>query len=35
MRTITFTADDRQTLAYNRYHHPDPRVQREMGLFRF
>src|SRR5512135_165564 len=29
MRTITFTADDRQALAHDRYHHPDPRVQRQ------
>jgi transposase len=32
MRTITFTADDRRTLAYDRYHHPDPRVQRKMEV---
>ncbi|MDX6391297.1 MAG: hypothetical protein QOJ73_2360 [Streptosporangiaceae bacterium] len=29
MRIITFTSDDRQALAYERYHHPDPRVQRK------
>src|SRR5512147_2661285 len=34
MRLITFTADDRQALAHDRYHHPDPRVQRKMeGLW--
>ncbi len=32
MRTITFTADDRQALAHDRYHHPDPRVQRQMEV---
>src|SRR3954466_2186902 len=32
MRTITFTADDRQALAHDRYHHPDPRVQRKMEV---
>jgi transposase len=32
MRTITFTADDRRTLAHDRYHHPDPRVQRKMEV---
>src|SRR5919107_546293 len=32
MRPITFTADDRQALAYDRYHHPDPRVQRKMEV---
>src|SRR5688500_6174565 len=29
MRIITFTPDDRRTLAHVRYHHPDPRVQRK------
>src|SRR4051812_16667639 len=29
MRTITFTAEDRRDLAHDRYHHPDPRVQRK------
>jgi transposase len=32
MRTITFTAEDRQALAHDRYHHPDPRVQRKMEV---
>src|SRR5918993_332240 len=34
MRTITFTADDRRALAHDRYHHPDPRVQRKMEVLR-
>ena len=32
MRIITFTSDDRRALAYDRYHHPDPRVQRKMEV---
>src|SRR4051794_3273010 len=32
MRPITFTADDRRALAHDRYHHPDPRVQRKMEV---
>jgi transposase len=32
MRSITFTADDRRALARDRYHHPDPRVQRKMEV---
>ena len=32
MRTIIFTADDRQALAHDRYYHPDPRVQRTMEV---
>jgi len=32
MRPITFTADDRKALAHDRYHHPDPRVQRKMEV---
>src|SRR5512135_1870920 len=32
MPTITFTADDRQALAHDRSHHPDPRVQRKMEV---
>jgi transposase len=32
MRKITITADDRQALAHDRYHHPDPRVQRKMEV---
>ena len=29
MRTITFTPEDRRDLAHDRYHYPDPRVQRK------
>jgi transposase len=32
MRLITFTADDRRALAQDRYHHPDPRIQRKMEV---
>ena len=32
MRTFTFSAEDRQDLAHDRYHHPDPRVQRKMEV---
>src|SRR3954469_11032212 len=32
MRTITFSAEDRRDLAHDRYHHPDPRVQRKMEV---
>src|SRR4051812_23380214 len=32
MHPFTFTAEDRQTLAHDRYHHPDPRVQRKMEV---
>jgi transposase len=32
MCAITFTADDRRALAHDRYHHPDPRVQRKMEV---
>jgi len=32
MRTFIFTADDRNALAHDRYHHPDPRVQRKMEV---
>jgi transposase len=32
MRIITFTADARKALAHDRYHHPDPRVQRKMEV---
>jgi transposase len=32
MRTITFTAEERRDLAHDRYHHPDPRVQRKMEI---
>jgi transposase len=32
MRPIIFTAEDRRALAHDRYHHPDPRVQRKMEV---
>jgi transposase len=32
MRTITFTPEVRRDLAHDRYHHPDPRVQRKMEV---
>src|SRR4051794_3783001 len=32
MRTFTFTAEERRELAHDRYHHPDPRVQRKMEV---
>jgi transposase len=32
MWTISFSADDRRTLAHDRYHHPDPRVQRKIEV---
>jgi betaine-aldehyde dehydrogenase len=32
MRIITFSADERRALAHDRYHHPDPRVQRKMEV---
>jgi transposase len=32
MRPFTFTAEDRQALAHDRYHYPDPRVQRKMEV---
>jgi transposase len=32
MRQITFSEADVQALAYERYHHPDPRVQRHMEI---
>src|SRR3954463_15086677 len=32
MRTFTFTAEVRRDLAHDRYHHPDPRVQRKMEV---
>jgi transposase len=32
MRTIAFTPEDRRDLAHDRYHHPDPRVQRKMEV---
>ena len=32
MRSIHFTAEDRRSLAHDRYHHPDPRVQRKIEV---
>src|SRR5512142_2220081 len=32
MGAITFSAADRRALAHDRYHHPDPRVQRKMEV---
>jgi transposase len=32
MRIISFTADDRRSLAHYRFHHPDPRVQRKIEV---
>ena len=32
MREITFSAVDVQAIAHDRYHHPDPRVQRHMEI---
>jgi transposase len=32
MRSIHFTAEDRRSLSHDRYHHPDPRVQRKMEV---
>src|SRR3954463_4431859 len=32
MRHITFSADDLRAIAWERYHHPDPRVQRKMTV---
>ena len=32
MRLIRFTAEDRCSLAHDRFHHPDPRVQRKMEV---
>jgi transposase len=32
MRTITFTQEDLRELAHDRYHYPDPRVQRKMEV---
>ena len=32
MRPIHFTPEVRQALAHDRYHHPDPRVQRKMEV---
>ena len=32
MRLIIFTAEERSALAHDRFHHPDPRVQRKMEV---
>src|SRR3954467_13677939 len=32
MRPFTFPAEERRELAHDRYHHPDPRVQRKMEV---
>src|SRR3954452_10464987 len=32
MRTFTFPAEVRKDLAHDRFHHPDPRVQRKMEV---
>jgi len=32
MRAITFSEADVQAVAHERYHHPDPRVQRHMEV---
>ena len=32
MRPITFSADDRSAIAFERYHHPEPFVQRKMEV---
>lgn len=32
MRSITFTEDDLSAIAHDRYHHPDPLVQRKMQV---
>jgi transposase len=32
MRLIGFTAEDRRALIHDRFHHPDPRVQRKMEV---
>jgi len=32
MRPISFTDEDRRSLAHDRFHHPDPRVQRKMEV---
>ena len=30
MITLKFTGEEKTALNYERYHHPDPRVQRKM-----
>jgi transposase len=32
MRCITFSAEELKAIAHDRYHHPDPRVQRKMEV---
>jgi transposase len=32
MRVISFSNEDRRSLAHDRFHHPDPRVQRKMEV---
>jgi transposase len=32
MRRVTFSADDLTAIAWERYHHPEPRVQRKMEI---
>jgi transposase len=32
MRPLSFTDEDRRSLAHDRFHHPDPRVQRKMEV---
>ena len=32
MRSISFPAADLEAIAYDRYHHPDPRVQRKLEV---
>src|SRR3954463_6807307 len=32
MRQISFTAEDLQAIAHDRYHHPHPHVQRKMEV---
>jgi transposase len=32
MRLISFTDEDRRSLAHDRFHHPDPRVQRKIEV---
>jgi transposase len=35
MRTFTFTEDELQAIRQDRYHHPDPQVQRRMDILWF
>lgn len=32
MRTLTFSEADVQGMAHERYHHPDPRVRRQVEI---